>query len=324
MIGSCGVGLTFSAVLFLASRGAGAADDDVTNLLRIGVALRREHRNEEALATFARARALSPKPAVLAQLGLAEQACGRWLESEQDLDAALAAEDDRWIAKNRAPLEAARATVRDHLAWLTVDVDVPSADLRLDGRPFSASTEVRVLAGTAVVDARASGYEASSRRIPLAPGVHVHEALALVPLAAPVSVLAPATKAAASPRSTAEEIQVQPPPSGRVQIPVLPAALILSGIVGIGIGTGFGIQTIEYKRAVDAECMGGCTSGALADYWAAQSAARVSTIAFGVGFAAASAGGLWWLLGTERSHPPIVVAPALGQGGNGLVVGGHW
>jgi tetratricopeptide (TPR) repeat protein len=91
------------AALLLSSSTPGRADAraDATSLIRRGVELRKEHRNDEALAAFAQAFALAPSPAAQAQRALAEQALGRWLDAEKDLEAALASEDDRWIEKNR-------------------------------------------------------------------------------------------------------------------------------------------------------------------------------------------------------------------------------
>jgi hypothetical protein len=108
--------LRFAAALaLLCSALPARADEDLGTLLRRGVALRREHRNEEALAVFQRAVALSATPPVLAQRGLAEEALSLWLDAARDLDAALAAQDDPWIVKNDAPLKRARSVVGQHL-----------------------------------------------------------------------------------------------------------------------------------------------------------------------------------------------------------------
>ena len=63
---------------------ARADDDDVTALLLRGFELRRQHRNEEALAAYEQAFALSPTPAVRAQRALAEQTLGHWVVAEGD------------------------------------------------------------------------------------------------------------------------------------------------------------------------------------------------------------------------------------------------
>src|SRR5438552_4906258 len=93
------------------TREAREADDAMHH----GVQLRRERRDEEALAEFRRANTLAPTPRARAQMGLAEQALARWAEADADLRAALASKDDDWIARNRAELESALAIIDGHL-----------------------------------------------------------------------------------------------------------------------------------------------------------------------------------------------------------------
>ena len=87
---------------------AAAQETPATALLREGIELRRAGRDAEALARFERAHAVEPSPRTLAQMGLAEQALGRWVRAEAHLRAALAPRDDAWIERNRAALDAAR------------------------------------------------------------------------------------------------------------------------------------------------------------------------------------------------------------------------
>src|SRR6266851_411915 len=130
--------LSVGLALLAASAPALAQEDEARFLLREGVELRREHRNEEALARFERAFAIVHSPTARAQVALAEQALARWLDAERDLDAALDTTDDPWIAKNRPVLREARQEIDDHLGWLTVDVTAPDADVRIDGRATRA------------------------------------------------------------------------------------------------------------------------------------------------------------------------------------------
>src|SRR5258708_10427967 len=96
----------------LAPVDARAGDSDSADaLLRRGVQLRREHRNGEALDVFQRAVAVSPTPTARAQVALAEEALGRWVEAELDLGAALGTVDCSWIAKNRSGLAGTHAHI---------------------------------------------------------------------------------------------------------------------------------------------------------------------------------------------------------------------
>src|SRR4051812_7480565 len=60
---------------------AAQAAADALELLREGVSLRREGRDEEALQRFQRAYEIGHGGRALAQIGLAEQALGRWAVS---------------------------------------------------------------------------------------------------------------------------------------------------------------------------------------------------------------------------------------------------
>lgn len=113
------------AVLFLSWVAPAAAQEDADSLIHRGVEMRRQGHDAEALDTFTRALAIQASPRALAQVALAEQALGQWVAAESRLVAALANEDDPWIAGNREPLEAALATIRRHLAAIVTVPQVP-------------------------------------------------------------------------------------------------------------------------------------------------------------------------------------------------------
>src|SRR5262249_14834291 len=102
-------------------------------LVEQGVQARREGRDADALERFQAAYALSQAPRALAQIGLAEQALGRWVDAELHLTAALAADGDSWIDQHRTSLSEALRFVGEHLATLDV-VGPPGAEVRVDGR----------------------------------------------------------------------------------------------------------------------------------------------------------------------------------------------
>src|SRR5581483_9001377 len=121
------------AVLFGTAR-AHAQTDDVDALLRRGVALRERGDDDAALRVFQRACALRCTPRVTAQVGLAEDALGRWVDAESHLTAAVGATDDFWIARHHSALVGALATVRQHLG--TLEIRGPAgAMVSVGGRP---------------------------------------------------------------------------------------------------------------------------------------------------------------------------------------------
>jgi hypothetical protein len=58
-----------------------AMADEAEDLVRKGVDLRREGRDQNALETFRKANQLASTPRTVAQMGLAEQALGRWTDA---------------------------------------------------------------------------------------------------------------------------------------------------------------------------------------------------------------------------------------------------
>src|SRR5688572_26126191 len=94
-----------------------ARADDVESLIQRGIDLRRRGQDAEALESFRAANERRPTPRAMAQIGLAEQALGRWIDADLHLGEALSAGDDPWIVKNRGALEGARALVEKHLGW---------------------------------------------------------------------------------------------------------------------------------------------------------------------------------------------------------------
>ena len=306
-----------------------AEDVDPAAWLRQGVELRRQDRNEEALELFQRAWAASPTPVARAQIALAEQALGRWVEAEHDLVAAMGTPDDPWIAKNEQTLEDARAEIARHLGWLTVGVDVADARIELDGRALAAGVEERVVAGGATLVVQAPGRTSEARHIEVEPGAHARIAVVLTPIAeepaAPPPSL-PSQSATASPETPSQDT-----PRRHASL-IAPAAFAAAGVAGIGLGTYFGFRTLDDKRARDAACTGGvCAPSAATDDRDARTASTVSTVAIGAGVGAVAAGAAWYLrdrigAGTgENTRLPGGPAIALGVLGiTGVALGTYF
>lgn len=76
----------FAAALFLLGASTASAQDAaVERAIDEGLALRQQSRDAEALAVFERAYAQHREPCLLAQVGFAEQALGRWRLAEEHL-----------------------------------------------------------------------------------------------------------------------------------------------------------------------------------------------------------------------------------------------
>jgi hypothetical protein len=155
---------------FLIAGGARADEEDEA-FIEKGIQLRKEHRDAEALEQFRRAEAIRPTARIKAQIALAEQAIGKWVEAERDLQAALAASDDRWIASRAAALRGSLEAIRQHIGTLVVKANVDGAELWLNGERLGElpMNRVRAPSGTVHIEVRAGGYVPALRNLDLEP-----------------------------------------------------------------------------------------------------------------------------------------------------------
>jgi hypothetical protein len=232
---------------------ARAGDAATEDALAAGIALRREHRDAEALLSFRRAYAIDPSPQVLAQVALAEAAVGEWVTGEADLLRALAS-DDPWIASRRAQLQIALAEINGHLA--TLEVDGPDgSELWVDGL-FAAKLPmafVRVPAKHLMLELRAKGFAAARRELDTLPRARervtfVLEPLPPAPTPAPPAPLAPppVRPAAQGPSSPAGAPGGSVHPGGGLQRAMAWGA----GAAAVGfLGLGVALTAYEFDRA---------------------------------------------------------------------------
>jgi hypothetical protein len=291
------------------------ADPDA--LLKEGIALRRAGRDREALEVFRRAYAVAPSPHALAQVALAEQAIGAWVDAEADLSRALAAADDSWIATHRELLEGGLGTIRAHLGWLDVAADVAGAELWVnDARAgtLPLARPVRIEAGSVAFEVRASGYAPVRRSTSVEPGGTARASVHLVPL-----------PRSATTDETTESPLVSPHANGSVVVsnrPLRNAGLVLvgAGAVGLVASGYFGLRTLSEKSDREDHCLGGvCDATGLAHDQEARSFAVRSTVWFVAGLAAVAGGtGLLWI---SRSR---IVTPVVGPDRAGVDVGGSF
>jgi tetratricopeptide (TPR) repeat protein len=149
-----------------------------------GIALRRLGKNREALSAFEQAYGLEATPRAGAQIALAHQALGDWVDAERGLERALLSSQEPWIARYRDDLEHALAIVRAHLGWLDVEANVAHGEVIVDGawhHDLPLPEPVRVAAGSLAIEVRAPDFIPVRRAIDVAPGDRVHVVVALEP-----------------------------------------------------------------------------------------------------------------------------------------------
>jgi hypothetical protein len=159
---------------------AAAHAQDADALIKQGVELRRAGKDQAALEQFRRAYDVAPTPRALAQMGLAEQALGRWIDGDAHLGKALEAAQDPWIAKYQETLERSRVEIDKHLGSLSVSGGPEGAELRLDGQAMGTlplRRTLRLPIGAFTLEASAGGHVLLTRSVSIAPGLTTHEDL---------------------------------------------------------------------------------------------------------------------------------------------------
>lgn len=319
------------SVLALSVGVGGRADaqaDPARALLRQGIADRRARRDEEALAAFLRAYALSPDDATLAQVGLAEQALGRWVEAERHLSDALAGEHP-WVRRHGSTLRAALSQVRAQLGSLQLEGSPEGAAVQVDGVAAGGlpATTLRVRAGTVVVRVEAPGHHPIERRVSVEAGAHVREAFRLVPIAPEAP---PAPPPAVAPPVVAPPVVAVAPPPPPVFVRTRPRAGL--AVLGVGVASLATGVTLAVLSAADVEALRArcaaeddpgtagveCARGLGAeDLQSRASLLRdLSVAGFVLGGAAVVAGFVWWWVGGATARPA-----ALRPGPGGATLG---
>lgn len=192
----------------------------VEALLRRGVALRQRGDDQQALDQFQRALAIASEPRVLAQVALAEQALGRWVDAARHLREAMSHDDDAWIRRNAAALAGARDEIMRHVGGLLATGPGAEGELRVDDTRVASlpmSEAVVLLAGERTLEVRREGYFPWHRTVALRAGELNR-------------VDVPALQAVVSTPGLA-----QPPPRSNVQR-VVGWSLVGASALGLGVG----------------------------------------------------------------------------------------
>jgi hypothetical protein len=299
----------------------------------MGVALRRDHRDAEALELFRRAFALEPTPHAQAQMGLAEQSLGQWLAADSDLRTALAASPDDWITRNRPILEEALAFVAAHLGWIEISASAVGARVIVDGSLVGTTPlqePVRARAGEVTVRVEADGFKKTERTVSVSPGARMRQFFALdaaddqSPKSTPSSPAAGSGEAAKPDQSPAAPSSTKAAVSD-VRIPWIPIASAMVGVAGLSVGVVYGVDALNAKATRDQHCSAGhCDAVGLQVDADARHDAVLSTIGFGVGAAGLVAAA--WLFWRDARHgaASVYVVPSVAPQAAWLGIRSSW
>ena len=309
------------------AQGDGAANaDEGKRAFAAGVILLQDPdgaKYEEAIVQFHRAYELVGSWKILGNVGL----CA--LKLERDGEAIEAYEKYLDGGKKEIAPDERTQVERDLVA---LRAQVSHATLQLPAGGGSIVDERTDARGTKILNRY--GATSSELRLGLHPGSHV--------ITLRTSAGEAKWEAALEPRATVthrfEVTAVQQPVAGKastgeqVHASNATAGYIVAGVgvVGIAVGTVFGLNTLSKKKARDEVCTGGvCTDpkGPQLDQ-DARSSATISTIGMGVGLVGLGVGA--WLLLSKPSSPPtssaqargIWLAPEISTAGARLTVGG--
>ena len=169
-IRTCSLALALATVLGVSRAVAqsGPATGDCANIeqeFNSGLQLRDQNLHTAALDVFQGLSRRCPSARVTAQIALAEAALGRWELAGEHLAQALH-DPDPWVSSRREALERALRPIRQHLTELVLEVEVPTAEVFIDGARRTAES-LWLAPGSRRVEVRASGYRTWSQTIEL-------------------------------------------------------------------------------------------------------------------------------------------------------------
>lgn len=283
-------------VALAASSRVAAQDRSPEQLIAAGIGARRAGNDEQALALFTQAWEAGHAPRARAQMGLAEQALGQFVEAEAHLAEAAAVAGDAWIVSHRAALADGLLAVRAHLGSLDVRADRPGVQLRVNGHDAGTlplAQPLRLLPGAATVEVSAPGFVSNTRTVTVTAAQLSRESFELVPVPVAavtvVQVVRPVQPAQpVRPEQPAQPVQPvhaaghvaprlaltttrlhvsldgEPAPvelSGSV-LPILGWTAAGVGVVGVGLGIMFYTQRESAAASYnnDSECLKGTST----------------------------------------------------------------
>lgn len=320
----------FVSFVALACRAHAIPADGSEALIREGLALRRNGNDEGALEKFTQAAAIRRSGRALAQIALAEQAIGRWVEAEDHLKEALALREEAWIAKNSPLLQSALADISSHLGMLEISGNVSGATVKVNGTArgrLPLREPLRVPLGTVMVELEAQGHFPLARSVVVLAGSRARESLNMVPSGqAPSSAFAPtplpAVAAAAPEPSLADSATATQPSSSSWQRPTAIVSVVAAGALLVygGIAHWQREQTVSAEREKEASGQSHCgQTGGGGDCANLRKDVKDRETQMMIGYGAAAAlaatgGVLFWMAPARQSSAELVNVALFARG----------
>lgn len=269
-----------------------------------GLKLAQAGRCEEAIPKLDRAERLHHSAIVLSRLGECQVSEGKLVEGTEMLRKVLReplpANPTAALSKAYERAQIVLDGARPKIGALTISLSTvpPSLRLVVDGTVVPNSlvdSELPADPGDHLIEASAPGFLKASAHVNLSSAERRTISLKLdadpnAPAPTPATT-SPATEdAAAAPRPatavSAPALTSAPPPAPPAEAPSRATAYVSwgVGVVGIGVGTAFGLMAMKDKHTLDGQCQANkCPAERSDAVDAAKRNGNVSTIAFGVG-----------------------------------------
>jgi len=237
----------------------------------------------------------------------------------------------RSLAQDATPPLSSRPSSEGSLfVHVPADVREPGLDLRLDGNPLPSAqwgTRLRISSGPHVLEARAPAFAPQIVHITVT-GADRNDSVTLEPLSAP-----PPESASSPPAPAGHLLSDARPDRSRQPLRTLSFVVGGAGVVGLGVGTAFGILSAQKKSDADMQChlnVAGkslCSAQGVSLGSDAIDAGNVSTGAFVVGAAGMAGAVVLWIVSSRRVAPGSSawqLAPAIGLSAGTLSLKGTW
>jgi len=293
-----------------------------------GLRLAQAGKCDEAISKLERAEKLHHSLIVLSHLGECEVNQGNLVAGTEMLRKVLREplpqSPSPALSKAYERAQSVFDQTRPKIAGLTISVSAPrDTEIRLtvDGLVVASSlldSELPADPGDHVVEASAPGFLKASTRVSL--GSAEKKAVALKLDADPNAPVPSAPSEAPGPNLAPPPPprgQVSPPLAFKSEVPPPPkshAASYVSwgvGLVGVGVGTAFGLLTMKDKHALD--CQGNtCPLSQRDAVDSAKKSGTISTVAFAVGGAGLVLGTVLYFTGGHEARESAAAAPQRG------------
>jgi hypothetical protein len=282
-------------------------------------------RHAEAVKAFKRSNELDPNPQTALEMAKSLQADGKLLEASKTLNEIINANPPVvWPIKSAA--QKTLAELEPKIPWLQIKVIGPEQKLTsttIDGKDVDAENEMPWDPGEHVIAADADGYEPAEKTITLAEGAHEVVELTLARKGGPKKTPGGGggdtpTKTTTSGGGGGGDLF-----SGPYFIPM--AVGFGVGVVGVGLGTAFGVMALNSTAEAKEDCDGNTCPDTVSVRRARDAAVlqgNVSTATFIIGGAGIAAGVAMLVLNMTSSPPPkkeqAFVRPYIGAGEAGV------